>query len=56
MKKAVYITKTNCITPLGFDVASNIQNISAGVSGIQLHQNNNLQGKNIMQQQFLTKK
>ena len=45
MTKQAYITKTNCITPLGFDVASNIQNISAGVSGIQLHQNNNLQGK-----------
>lgn len=45
MTKQTYITKTNCITPLGFDVASNIQNISAGVSGIQLHQNNNLQGK-----------
>lgn len=45
MTKQAYITKTNCITPLGFDVASNIQNISAGISGIQLHQNNNLQGK-----------
>lgn len=37
MIKEVYITETNCITPLGFDVASNIKNIAEEVSGIQLH-------------------
>ncbi len=39
MTKEVYITETNCITPLGFDVATNVNNISSGVSGIQLHDN-----------------
>lgn len=39
MEKEVFITETNCITPIGFDVATNIQNIMNGVSGIQLHQN-----------------
>lgn len=39
MIREVYITETNCITPIGFDVASNIENIEKGVSGIQLHQN-----------------
>lgn len=39
MIKEVFITETNCITPIGFDVATNIQNIRNGVSGIQLHQN-----------------
>jgi 3-oxoacyl-[acyl-carrier-protein] synthase-1 len=42
MIKEVYITETNCITPIGFDVTSNIQNIAEGVSGIQLHQNSTL--------------
>jgi 3-oxoacyl-[acyl-carrier-protein] synthase-1 len=37
MIKEVYITETNCITPIGFDVATNIKNISNEVSGIQLH-------------------
>lgn len=37
MIKEVYITETNCITPLGFDVAVNIKNITEKVSGIQLH-------------------
>ncbi|MFH6997963.1 beta-ketoacyl-[acyl-carrier-protein] synthase family protein [Flavobacterium sp. FlaQc-57] len=37
MKKEVYITQTNCITPLGFDVESNIEAIVRGDSGIQLH-------------------
>jgi 3-oxoacyl-[acyl-carrier-protein] synthase-1 len=37
MIKEVYITETNCITPLGFDVASNVTNIGNEVSGIQLH-------------------
>jgi len=38
MSKEVYITQTNCITPLGFDVESNINAILHGDSGIQLHQ------------------
>jgi 3-oxoacyl-[acyl-carrier-protein] synthase-1 len=42
MLKEVYITKTNCITPIGFDVATNIKNIVGSVSGIQLHQNTDL--------------
>ena len=37
MIKEVYITETNCITPIGFDVATNIRNIGNEVSGIQLH-------------------
>ncbi|GAA3761937.1 beta-ketoacyl synthase N-terminal-like domain-containing protein [Flavobacterium ginsengiterrae] len=37
MRKEIYITKTNCITPLGFDVQSNIEAILRGDSGIQLH-------------------
>jgi 3-oxoacyl-[acyl-carrier-protein] synthase I len=39
MMKEVFITATNCITPLGFDVAANIDNIANGVSGIKQHQN-----------------
>lgn len=42
MTKEVYIAETNCITPIGFDVATNIKNIIGGVSGIQLHQNSDL--------------
>ena len=42
MLKEVFITETNCITPIGFDVATNIKNIIGGVSGIQLHQNKEL--------------
>ncbi|HEX8015979.1 MAG TPA: beta-ketoacyl synthase N-terminal-like domain-containing protein [Flavobacterium sp.] len=38
MIKEVYINETNCITPLGFDVESNIEAILRGDSGIQLHQ------------------
>ncbi|PWB22112.1 beta-ketoacyl synthase N-terminal-like domain-containing protein [Flavobacterium sp. HTF] len=37
MLKEIYITETNCITPLGFDVESNIEAILRGDSGIQLH-------------------
>lgn len=37
MIKEVYISETNCITPIGFDVAANIKNIGDEVSGIQLH-------------------
>ncbi|HSD15140.1 MAG TPA: beta-ketoacyl synthase N-terminal-like domain-containing protein [Flavobacterium sp.] len=36
MVKNVYITETNCITPLGFDVASNWEALLNGHSGIQL--------------------
>jgi 3-oxoacyl-[acyl-carrier-protein] synthase-1 len=39
MLKEVFITETNCITPIGFDVATNIKNIIDCVSGIQLHHN-----------------
>ncbi|MCV9929614.1 beta-ketoacyl synthase [Flavobacterium sp. LS1R49] len=38
MTKAVFITQTNCITPLGFNVPSNIEAILNGESGIQLHE------------------
>ena len=38
MIREVYINETNCITPLGFDVDSNIEAILRGDSGIQLHQ------------------
>jgi len=37
MIKEIYITETNCITPLGFDVESNVEAILRGDSGIQLH-------------------
>lgn len=37
MIREIYITETNCITPLGFDVESNIEAILRGYSGIQLH-------------------
>ena len=43
--KKVYISHTNCITPLGFDVQTNVQNIENGISGIQLHQDTNLLNK-----------
>jgi 3-oxoacyl-[acyl-carrier-protein] synthase-1 len=39
MIREVYITETNCITPIGFDVAANIKNIMGCVSGIQLQHN-----------------
>lgn len=38
MIREVYINDTNCITPLGFDVASNMEAILRGDSGIQLHE------------------
>jgi 3-oxoacyl-[acyl-carrier-protein] synthase-1 len=38
MIREVYINETNCITPLGFDVPSNVEAILRGDSGIQLHQ------------------
>jgi 3-oxoacyl-[acyl-carrier-protein] synthase-1 len=37
MLREIYITQTNCITPLGFDVETNIEAILRGDSGIQLH-------------------
>lgn len=37
MLKKVYIATTNCITPLGFDVATNVATIENGISGIQKH-------------------
>ncbi|WP_291286422.1 beta-ketoacyl synthase N-terminal-like domain-containing protein [Flavobacterium sp.] len=37
MLKEIYITQTNCITPLGFDVKSNVEAILRGDSGIQLN-------------------
>ena len=42
MLKKIYITHTNCITPLGFDVAANVANIVNGVKGIQKHQDSAL--------------
>lgn len=42
MIREVFITETNCITPIGFDVATNVKNIDGGISGIQLHQNSGL--------------
>nr|WP_294934992.1 beta-ketoacyl synthase N-terminal-like domain-containing protein [uncultured Flavobacterium sp.] len=38
MGKNVYITDTNCITPLGFDVASNWNALLKGDSGIRQHE------------------
>ncbi|MGH2664190.1 beta-ketoacyl synthase N-terminal-like domain-containing protein [Flavobacterium sp.] len=35
MKKNVYITNTNCITPLGFDVNSNWEALQKDISGIK---------------------
>ena len=40
--KEVFITETNCITPLGFDVQSNVEAILRGDSGIQLHEDASL--------------
>jgi 3-oxoacyl-[acyl-carrier-protein] synthase I len=42
MLKKVYISNTNCITPLGFDVKTNVENISNGISGIKKHDNHTL--------------
>ncbi len=39
MSKEIYITETNCITPLGFDVESNIEAILRGDTGIQQQYN-----------------
>lgn len=40
--KNVYIANTNCITPLGFDVDSNVLAIENGFSGISLQENSSL--------------
>ncbi|SCY59129.1 beta-ketoacyl synthase N-terminal-like domain-containing protein [Flavobacterium caeni] len=40
MTKSVYISATNCITPLGWDATENAANILAGKSGIARHENN----------------
>jgi 3-oxoacyl-[acyl-carrier-protein] synthase-1 len=39
MSKNVYITDSNCITPLGFDVNSNWDALQKGISGIKKHEN-----------------
>lgn len=44
MNKNVYITQTNCITPLGFDVESNWSAMLDGQTGIQSFQNDLLPG------------
>lgn len=38
MNKEIYITDYNCVTPLGFDVASNWNALLEGKSGVALHQ------------------
>ncbi len=38
----IYINTTNCITPIGFGVENNVENILAGISGIQLHEKQRL--------------
>lgn len=42
MPKQVYIAQTNCITPLGFDVDSNVEKMLRNISGIQKHENGKL--------------
>jgi 3-oxoacyl-[acyl-carrier-protein] synthase I len=42
MLKKVYITHANCITPLGFDVDSNVANIAKSISGIQKYSDTTL--------------
>lgn len=42
MNKNVYITETNCITPLGFDADSTVEAMLNGVSGIQYFENSKL--------------
>ncbi|MBD3582168.1 beta-ketoacyl synthase N-terminal-like domain-containing protein [Flavobacterium selenitireducens] len=39
MKKDVYISGMNCITPLGFSVEENFDNLIGGISGIKRHEN-----------------
>lgn len=42
MLKKVYISKINCITPLGFDVKENIENVLEGNSGIKRYEDETL--------------
>lgn len=42
MSKNVYITVVNCVTPLGFDVQSNVVAMLEGRSGIQYHEHSEL--------------
>ncbi len=42
MFKRVFISDTNCITSLGFDISSNWKAVSSGLSGIKLHEKNDL--------------
>jgi 3-oxoacyl-[acyl-carrier-protein] synthase I len=42
VSRKVYISHTNCITPLGFDVKTNVDNIIGGISGIQKHEDQSL--------------
>ncbi|MBL1221266.1 beta-ketoacyl synthase [Chryseobacterium sp. L7] len=37
MRKEIYITDYNCVTPLGFDVSSNWNHLEEGKSGVALH-------------------
>ncbi|KFF28615.1 beta-ketoacyl synthase N-terminal-like domain-containing protein [Chryseobacterium vrystaatense] len=37
MKREIYITDYNCVTPLGFDVSSNWNHLVEGKSGVTLH-------------------
>ncbi|WP_326981242.1 beta-ketoacyl synthase N-terminal-like domain-containing protein [Chryseobacterium sp. MYb264] len=37
MRKEIYITDYNCVTPLGFDVSSNWKALLEGKSGVALH-------------------
>jgi len=43
MAKNVYISGMNCITPLGFSVKENFENLIAGKSGIARHENDMMQ-------------
>ena len=45
MSRPVYISETNCITPIGFDVATNIIKIENGISSIQKQHNLSLMEK-----------
>ncbi len=38
MRKQIYITDYNCVTPLGFNVETNWKALLEGHSGIALHQ------------------
>lgn len=43
MLREVFISETNCITPIGFDVATNVNNIIGQVSGIRQYQNDRME-------------